>query len=92
MTLLVKEGANNPLIRKWILTINLMKTEDEIKEYLKTHFFVNRVHAHAVRAVLRDKFKTAEFEFKITSSVQIEYEDISNSIITVGEAIDYIWG
>jgi len=69
-----------------------MKSENEIRDYLNTHFFVNRIHAHAVRAVLMDKFKTTKFDLKITSTAQTEYGDIAKNMITANEAIDYIWG
>ena len=68
-----------------------MKNEEQIKDYLSDHYFINRVHAHAVRAVLMDKFKTREFEFRITSSKSTEYEGIRKRLITANDAIDYIW-
>lgn len=84
--MLLQNGLKMNIINK------LMKSEDEIRKYLNTHYFINRIHAHAVRAVLIDKFKTTKFDLKITSTPQIEYEDIAQNIITASEAIDYIWG
>ena len=68
-----------------------MKNEQQIKDYLSDHYFINRIHAHAVRAVLMDKFKTREFEFKITSCKSIEYKSVKSRLITANDAINYIW-
>lgn len=68
-----------------------MKNEQETREYLDNHFFINRIHAHAVRAVIIDKFKSKDFEFKYASNTQLEYKGVSDNLITATDAIKYIW-
>jgi type I site-specific restriction endonuclease len=70
-----------------------MKSEQEIKEYLSTHFFADAIHARGIRAVLRDKFKESakDFEFKITFDKSVEYKEITDNLITFNDAKKYIW-
>ena len=68
-----------------------MRTEQEAKEYLSSHYFINRIHAHAVRSAVMDKFKSKEFEFKYASTDRVEFMGVYNKIITANDALKYIW-
>jgi len=68
-----------------------MKNEQEAKDYLSNHYFINRIHAHAIRAIIMDRFKSKDFEFKYASDVQLEYQGVNDNLITANDAIKHIW-
>jgi len=68
-----------------------MKNEQEAKDYLSNHYFINRIHAHAIRAIIMDRFKSKDFEFKYASDARLEYQCVNDNLITANDAIKHIW-
>ena len=69
-----------------------MKSVNEVKEYLESHFFKNRRHAYAVRSQLLDidEFKGAEFNIKWAFNTKHNGESVKK-VITSDDAIRFIF-
>ena len=68
-----------------------MKTKEEVREYLESHFFKNRRHAYAIRNIIIeiDEFKGAEFNFKWANET-MRGSSIEETI-TSNDAIKFIF-
>ena len=70
-----------------------MKSKEEVKEYLESHFFKNRRHAYAVRNQLLDidEFKGVEFNIKWAFNTKHNGKSVEE-VITSDDALNFIFG
>ena len=68
-----------------------MKTKEEVREYLESHFFKNRRHAYAIRNIIVeiDEFKDAELNFRWANET-MRGSSIEQTI-TSNDAIKFIF-
>ena len=62
-----------------------MRTADDVRVFLESNKFVNRYHAFAFRAVVRDKFEGDNFNFRW----QLKSQE-GERLITANDALDFL--
>lgn len=68
-----------------------MKSPEQIKEYLATHWFKSRHHTYYIRGYLITEFPDIkDFEFKIVFPDKDGNNSVTNDLITAFDAIKFI--
>ena len=62
-----------------------MKTADEVRVFLEGNKFINRYHAFAFRAVVKDKFEGNDFNFRW----KMKFQE-GEKVITANDALDFL--